>query len=351
MQISTILAAAPLISCLLTVFLGGFIFLQDFKKRLNLLFALLCLSLGIYNFGVAVVYFSENYETAFFYSRLALGGVIMTICLFPHFTHKFLELKLSLRNLLFTAFFYACSAALIIMNFNSLIFSEIRFTTIGYVIKPLPAYYFFTVVLAASVIYSACLLIKTYLAPGIDYDFKLRIRHFLAGILFCSLFGFFDLMKKIAGIDINFSTFEYGIIIFSGLIAYSIVKHKFLNIELALSRGLLYSLLMLGVTSVFLVTSVTIEQCTQNYIGSNSFFINLINALIIAVIFEPLKNFIQMNLNKYLFPKIMHFQDGDIDDVLFKNQAVIDCLAHKKIDELKSLKQKIEQIINKCEGN
>jgi hypothetical protein len=348
MQIKYILSALPLISCSSVAALGVFVLAQNKRGRVHFLFAALCLSLCVYNFGAFLMYILEDPAAAAAASTICIASTALLIGLLPHFIFAFVSHNGGAQKLTAVklSFFYAAAALVMVLTLKGLVASGVSLTATGYISQNGPYFIFYAAAIAFSGLYSI-LYLYYWQAGGAD-DYKLNIRYVLLGVLISFLFGIFDILKKIAGIFTEVSTLEYGIIIFCALSAYAIVKHKFLHIEFAVKKGVLYSILMILVALTVLSVAVAAEQITQNWLDSSSFSINLLNAFIVGFFFDPVKDRLQRILNKYFFPRLTNIE---LDETLIKNKAVLECIAGEKIDELKLLKTNIERIINEYEQN
>jgi len=104
----------------------------------------------------------------------------------------------------------------------------------------------------------------------------------------------------IFGIDIM----PYGNILiplYCVIITYAVFKHKLMDINIVIQKGLVYSALVTTVTGLYLIFVIFIGRIFQNIVGYQSFFINLTAVFLIAIAFNPLRNFIQQFLDKRFF--------------------------------------------------
>jgi len=347
MTAAALLSVPPFLSAALISFLGVFVLSQNWREYLNRVFFSLCAALSIYNFAIGMMYVSTDPAGAALWARTCLYGPVFLICLLPHFSLAFLGFHITPASRAMMIMFYLTSALFVKLNISHDLISRIHVSDIGYVSETSNIFTFFALTLVASVVYSIHTFTKAYSSAS-DEELRLRIRHVLFGISVCSFLGFFDLIKKTLAVHQNFSTFEYGIVFFAIMTAYSIVKHRLLHFEVVFSRGILYSLMMLFVAVIFLAGSVVIEQLTQSWLGSNSFAVNLLSAMIIALLFEPVRNLSQRLLNKHLFPRIVRM--SDVDELILRNQEIVEYLAHNRIDELKKLATMLTSIIEKHEA-
>lgn len=346
MTTAALLSAPPFLSAALVLALGSFVLIQNWREYLNRVFFSMCASLSLYNFGVGMMYLAADPAGAMSWAVVSLLGPALIICLLPHFSLSFLSLQDSpaARVMLFA--FYLISALFIRLDLSGELVFKVHMSAIGYVTEPSGVYVYFALMIVTSIAYSVNVFAGVYRAER-NEEIRLRIRHVIFGISVCAFLGLFDLIKKTAGVHQNFSTFEYGIAFFALMTSYSIIKHRLLKFEVAFSRGVLYSLMMLFVAVIFLVGSVITEQVTQSWLGSGSFAVNLFNAMAIAILFEPVRNWSQKLINRHLFPRIV--PTVAVDELVLNNREIVEYLAHNRIDELKRIRTNLEAIIEEHE--
>ncbi len=83
--------------------------------------------------------------------------------------------------------------------------------------------------------------------------------------------------------------------------AYSIVRYRFLDIEVVIRRGLVYSLLVACITVVYLVMVLLIERFFQGMMGYRSVAGTIVVSFLVAVFFNPLRSCIQSLVDKAIF--------------------------------------------------
>jgi len=94
---------------------------------------------------------------------------------------------------------------------------------------------------------------------------------------------------------------DFLVPIFVLLVAYAITRHHVLDIEVVLRRSLVYSLLIACLTATYLVMILVMERWFQGFFGYRSIFATLIVAFLIAIFFDPVRNWIQARVDRALF--------------------------------------------------
>ena len=84
-------------------------------------------------------------------------------------------------------------------------------------------------------------------------------------------------------------------------IGYAILRYRLFDIRVVLRKGLVYSLLTLILTAFFLILSETIGILLETLTGRQSVFSALIPALFIAILFQPVRDRIQMQVDRSFF--------------------------------------------------
>ena len=84
-------------------------------------------------------------------------------------------------------------------------------------------------------------------------------------------------------------------------IAYAIVKHQLLDIRIVLRKSLLYSVLIAGITGLYLVMILIMEHWFAGFFGYRSLVATAMVAFLIAISFNPLRDYLQAWLDRALF--------------------------------------------------
>ena len=94
---------------------------------------------------------------------------------------------------------------------------------------------------------------------------------------------------------------NFSVPIYCLVVTYAIVKHHFLGIDVAIRKGLVYSILATLITSTYLVIIILSERLLQGMIGYRSIVGTVVAAFIIALGFTPVKNMIQRWVDRLFF--------------------------------------------------
>lgn len=108
------------------------------------------------------------------------------------------------------------------------------------------------------------------------------------------------------GVQRQYSQIELGLAIASTtlsapLFAYAILKHKVLNLGLAISRTLIYGIISFGLLVIFSLVEWGSEQLMPRKALETNVLINAGAALMITIVFDPIKAFVERAVERLLF--------------------------------------------------
>ena len=290
-------AIPPLLSGIFAFFLGLFVFLSNPKSRVNFYFALFMFACTVWLVGFTVMNLVKNETDRFFWSRILYTGVIFIPAFYYNFLVEFLGLK-HRKTVLRMGFILGAAFVLMLWTTRSFIKANIRYSwgysseaAIGHHIFML---YFF--MLFALVLYDLFLALKkASLNNALETN---RIKYML--IAFCiALGGSTDFLSTY---HVDYYPFGFFcMIIFSSITSYAIIKHKLMDIHLALKKGFLYSLFFALASFLFIFVILTANYFSRIYFGHASWIFAYIAALIVSCLFIPLHNYSINFLNKALY--------------------------------------------------
>jgi len=243
----------PLASAMLFLLLGVFIFLSNRKSRLNLTFFLICLSTCWWQFSWFILFNIHNEQLALILVRIGYAGILFIPIFFYHFFILFIEDKRSFDRL-----------ALYASYFITMIFEFINFFS-NYFVKGVHKY-FFGFYPAVNFVHLAYLLLLTFVLFRIifllnDYlirnniksDLKAKqIKYLLPSMILYGLASF-DFTANY-GLEVYPIGFIF-IVIFSLIIAYSIIKLQLLDVKAIATEIFAVFLTVVSFIEIFTVSS------------------------------------------------------------------------------------------------
>jgi len=292
------LAISAFFTAVVSLILGGLVFLKKGRDNISVAYALLTTSFFIWIFGIGMEIEAPNKEWGLFWNRWLYSGAIFIPTFFIHFVQSYLY-KVKKRILLIA---YSISAILLMFNYTPFFVRDVvpkgsfNYASVPGIVFPFFVAYFFLVL-----VYSSFLIIR---------DYKNSIgarRNQLKFIIVAYVIGFsggstnFLLVFDIFHIP---PVGNYFVALYLLILFYAIIKHQLMDINIVLKKGTTYVLLMLllFVPSYFVI------------ILSQKFFFEEINYIFSIVIFSILL------LVTILFYKVKPGTEKAVEYFLFKNR-------------------------------
>ena len=289
------LAISAFFTSIVSLILGGIVFLKKKKDNITISYTLLTISFYIWIFGIGMEIIAPNKDWGFFWNRWLYSGAIFIPTFFIHFVQSYLN-KINIKFLISA---YIISIILLVFNYTPFFVKDIvpkgsfNYASVPGIIFPFFVLYFFLMI-----IYSFYLLIKEF-----DESIGLR-RNQLKFIILASVIGF-------SGGSTNFLlVFEilyippignYFIAIYLFILFYAIIRHQVMDINIVLKKGTTYVLLMLllFVPSILLIIlSQKVFFNKINYLFSGIITLLL---LLVSILFYRIKPQTEKAVEQFLF--------------------------------------------------
>ena len=270
------------------------------RRKIHIIWGLFALFIGLWGFGIYMISVTTDMIKAIFWWRVAEIGVIFIPVLLIHFVLEFLNL----RKKLFLSVFYIVTFFLLFCDiFTNYFIDQVRFVfdKFYYISPATPLYTFFVfVIFIGSVIYSIMLLWRAYKkAHGISkYQIKYLILAFLIGFT-----GGATSYLPVYNIDI-LPVWNAAIFLSALIVAYAIVKCRFMDIRVTVKKSSLFSLVVIGVGTAYVLVAFLLSSLVfgGELTGIKHLIITgLIVGTIVAIGFRPLYSFLQEVTDKYFF--------------------------------------------------
>ncbi|MFA5877696.1 MAG: histidine kinase N-terminal 7TM domain-containing protein, partial [Candidatus Paceibacterota bacterium] len=323
----------PLIAAIGNLTLGGFVLWKNPTSKLHKSWALFSLCCAIWSFGFFMVYINRfDKQAALFWNHIYSVGMVMIPTAYLYYILVLTESKKKWLWLTWWSTFLI--AALITPTIATDLFNkDLILQYWGY--SPVRG-------IAGSVYditYPVVVLIGTYIlivSLGESAGRKrLQVKY---GILAASigfslgLTNFFPLY----GINI-YPLGHVGNLLANVVIAYSIMRYTFMDIDIIIKRGLVYSIMTGAVVGLY-VSMIFVGQETiglANQDGTYRILITLTAIVLIAIVFEPLRSVIQKFVDKRFFKTHYDYREAikefsrmvvtilDLDQLLQKTAETI----------------------------
>lgn len=255
--------------------------------------------------------------------------------IFTQFSASFVKIKLSF---LFYAINYLISFIFILFTYSSLFaIGGEDFLIFHEWPRPGPLFHLVLIYFAINVIFGHTLLVNKYFKTK-ESIIKNQILYVLLG----GVFGFF-------GGSVNFLPWyripllpvtTILVSLWVLLPAYAILRYRLMDIYLAIKRTAAYSLSAGLLTAFIAILVITATNLLSSFANVSSLKISIVAALLIAVLFNPLRNRIQILIDKLFYKKTY--------DYYHTIQEVSSTLA--SVFELEKIYQYLGDVINEAMG-
>ncbi|MCK4554105.1 GAF domain-containing protein [Candidatus Parcubacteria bacterium] len=287
------------------LFFGFFVYFHNRKSKANKLWLFFCISVAIWGFGawrIGMVQQGQE-DLAVFLWRIVHIGIIFIPVFFIHFIYTWLEIKKKL--IIFSAYFIGLFFLLI--NFYDLFINSNAGLFINDVTWLFNSFYWdthynfdiywiFVFLWLFGILYSHYKLIQVYKkSSGVK---RIQIKFFLIAFI-VSYAGGGTCFLPCFNINL-YPFFNLATPFYPFLMAYTIVRHRFLDIKFVLRKSSVF----LASLSTILLLAVSAQYISIIFFPNLATWINVL-ILILAVSFFPIiKNHYYHFANKYFFTSL-----------------------------------------------
>ena len=284
----------PLICSFFIFSFGLYVLLKCPKSPPNRAFFLLCLStttwLSLYALNFTISYINENLGVLLY--KIGYCGVAFIGITFFHFFAVFYD-DPHLKKAIKINYIFGVLICVLIFKTNLLVSGLIPYFW-GLYPKAGPAHPIFLVYFLSLCVVANYLSFKTLFSPTSSFQIKNQAKYiFISFSIFT--FACLDFLPNY-GIEIYPAGYIYATL-FIIIVGYAAIKHNLLEVNIVIQKGLIYSLLIALITIIYLISVLLFERIFQGFFGYRN-SASTGTALLIALIFIPLKDKIQKFIDK-----------------------------------------------------
>ncbi|MBI4638033.1 MAG: GAF domain-containing protein [Candidatus Rokubacteria bacterium] len=296
----------PLLALLLNVSLVGVSLVRNPASRLNRVFAYFVSGMALWNFGVFMLRRAPDAPSAYFWEVVIFIGVIMLPAFYYHFVLIFLEATTRHRPTLVLA--YAISFFFTAFNISGspLFMKGVTWTYWGWGPTPGPLFYAWLLSFNFYIIYGLRHLMKAY--TGVDSSFRRNRATLIVLGTFVSLSGgFIDLTRTILAkfFPTADQIYPVGIpanTIFALMLGISIVRYRLFDVNVAVKKVAIYSLLGAAITAALAFVTWATEQYFDMEGVSAVWVIGPVG-LLITLLLTPLGQRLEVSIERLMFSR------------------------------------------------
>lgn len=286
------------VSGCLALFLGSAVLLKSRGSNERKVFALLCSAMFIWLASYSVMETTSDPSRALFFARLGHSAVIFAPTVYLHFCRYVLNLPALARVY---KWYYALDLVFLYLMHSTNLFIPLVIKQswgfypvggIGMLIEAL--------LLALVAVYCWPLFIVTCRRAKRQYPFSEynRLKYCCIALTGYSL-GALDYLPKfgVPYYPLGFATNAF----FVSIVAYAILVHRLMDINIVIRKGLVYSILGAIVGSIYFSLVLVTEKFLQGVMGYRSIIGSLLAGFAIALGFNPLKDAVQRFIDELFF--------------------------------------------------
>lgn len=288
------------IATAINVFLSFLSFCKSKNNQTNLYYALLCFSLAAWTLWdvISVLIPATHFDLALITCRI----LYLIIIFLPVFYLKFaFSIAKTQENpkVFFTVIFL--TLFLLLSDISSFFISNLRIENLTtysrYIVVEGYSYYLFIALFAFCAIYGVVKILLGYKKASGNKKTQLKYILFASFSAFSASFVYFPTIFGFKIIPID----NILIIFYTTIIAYAIMQHHLLDIEVVIKRTAVYSLLTAILTGIFVSLIMASQYLFSSIIGENTLWVNIAWAFVISLIFTPLRNSIEWVIDRLFF--------------------------------------------------
>ncbi|MGB2600894.1 MAG: ATP-binding protein [Candidatus Omnitrophota bacterium] len=286
-----------LISGIFSLLIGVFVLCQDLKNKVYRSYALFTFSLS----GWCTCYFIWQFQTveeyAIFWLRILMAFMAYIHSLFLHFGLSNINLVESRKKILW--FSYSWSTIFAILFLTGAGFADNARQKLFAKFWPDANFFtlLFLVVQIAIVCYGLYCLYSSIHSAEKEKKNQLKYIFIMSALAWAG-----GLTNWLLWFNIYIPPLgNFLITIYLAVIAYAILRHHLLDINVVFKKSIIYSVSATILSAMYLLIVFSSEQIFRGVTGYNSTPLTIFILIFFAFIFHPLKNQIQRIIDKYFF--------------------------------------------------
>src|SRR3989338_5938355 len=294
-----IFAISSLINAVIVLILGSIVYFKNRTKEINQQYALFCFFIVFWSFCYFIWQIAQDRSTALFWVRALMAGAIFIPLPFLHFVLLLLDIYERKKKIV--KFGYAISLFFFLSDFTPWFVKDVEPKMFfKFWPEPGPLYTIFILIWFLYCLYPCYLLIKgRNRFIGIKRE---QITYVLIGILIGYGSG---LTNYFLWYDIHIPPYgNFIVTLFVGMMAYTIIKYRLMDIRLALTRVSILVLVYTVILGLPFALGVWFKPWLSSFIGVNWWMA----PLGLMAIFATAGPFIYIYLNKRAEEEILKEQ-------------------------------------------
>ncbi|MFH2119015.1 MAG: ATP-binding protein [Pseudomonadota bacterium] len=284
----------PLLGFIVLLGLALVSLLRGGRKRTNILFAGICLLGALFNADMALVSIVPDERLALRVDRTVHFFFVFSIPIYILFVHAFLGIR-GRRWLEVPAWLFSIAFLTIVPT--DLYLNGFHHYSFGRIARAGVLFHLFSATVAFTVIYCLAVLYRA-MKESADNHQRNRIKYIFGGLGFSALLLAFTILP-VSGVPVYpLGNFSFIPAIF---LAFGVLKYDLLDIGALIRRGTVYFLLTGILTALYVLVIFLFHTFFLSTGSGDSFVLSLVLALIIVLLFTPLRERVQSLIDRLFF--------------------------------------------------
>jgi signal transduction histidine kinase len=291
---------------IISLILGTLILAKNTKNQIYKSFFLFCLSISFWSLFLYLNATAKDSGSALLWIKLLHAAAIFIPAFFLYFTYIFLSIDK--EKVAETKIIFALCSTVALFSLSPILMGVGYKTVFGFfVCEPKLFYPTYLILFVLIIAFSYYELLRAYMSSlGLK-------RTQIVYLILATLIGWSGgTANFLINYDINiFPLYPYGnytILLYTLILAYAILRHRLMDIEVVIRKGILYSALVATIVMLYSALMFAIQQIFQSTTGINNWIATILTAIAIAVGYRPIENIITELTNQYFFRKKYDYQ-------------------------------------------
>jgi two-component system NtrC family sensor kinase len=284
----------PLLGFIVLLGLALISLLRGGRKRTNILFAGICLFGALLNADVALVSIIPDERLALRVDRTVHFFFVFSVPIYIRFVHAFLGIR-GRKWVEISAWLFSIASLTIVPT--DLYFSGFHYYSFGRIARAGVLFHLFSAAVGFTVLYCLVVLYRA-MRESADNQRRNRIKYIFGGMGFSTLLLALTIMP-VSGVPVYpLGNFSFIPAVF---LAFGVLKYDLLDIGALIRRGTVYFLLTGILTALYILIIFLFHTFFITAGSGDSFVLSLVLALIIVLLFTPLRERVQRLIDHIFF--------------------------------------------------
>jgi signal transduction histidine kinase len=306
-----LLESIPQLAAFVTNTFLCFFVLKNRTGKTHIIYGAFSLCVAVWTFCAFMLFYDLPDPVALQCARVLHVGVLMIPAFFFHFITSLLHLKKSKK---YVMPIYAVSSVFLILNFSGFLVVNVRKTDFGfYSIGNMGIYTAFSL-FVTTVIASSLIMLLNFMRRA-EGSRKSQLGYLAFGTGLSLLGGMNDFLPIIGIYEyplVGGPVYPFGSLaigIYGICVAYAIVRHQLMDIEVIIKRTAVFAGLFAFVYSTFTFITVLGRQYFEDKLGWNEWLALIPTVFIVTIVLRPLDNLLTNITERFLFQKKYDYRE------------------------------------------